>query len=337
MDKLTLDKLPRKVLARLDLDSAHMASRLVVAAERLQLFRKLHRKRLRASEVRRALGVRSRYLSYFLDSLTVLGLLRKSGDRYTNSPLADRYYVNQRAIEWTRLFSAECVENHRDFTVVEELLRTGEDCHTVLGIESEDYVQRFLDNPREAAEFTNMLYHYHQPDAAALAASLDLRGRRSLLDVAGGSGVMSMALADKHSELRVTVLDIEPVCRAAGRLIRKRKLSRRVRAVPGNMHDGLPDGHDVVMLCDTGTLHESVLKDAYEVLPPRGLIVIVDVFFSGEGTDALLRLLSQFTRSPFATQTRKDVGGLLRKTGFRSVRSRNLLRDVWMVTGVKPA
>jgi len=40
----------------------------------------------------------------------------------------------------------------------------------------------------EAEDFTQMLFHLHQPDAQALAASLDLSAHHAILDVGGGSG-----------------------------------------------------------------------------------------------------------------------------------------------------
>ena len=58
LTELTLDKLPQKVLARIDLQTAFMISRCVVAAERLQVFRKLHGRKLSAAAIGRMIGVR---------------------------------------------------------------------------------------------------------------------------------------------------------------------------------------------------------------------------------------------------------------------------------------
>ena len=56
MEKPTLDKFPREVLAGIDIQKAFIVSRLVVAAEKLQLFRLLDGKRLKSA----AIGRRSR-------------------------------------------------------------------------------------------------------------------------------------------------------------------------------------------------------------------------------------------------------------------------------------
>ena len=57
MTKFTLDKLPKAVLSRIDLQTAFMISRCIVAAERLQLFRKLKGKKLSASAIGRMIGI----------------------------------------------------------------------------------------------------------------------------------------------------------------------------------------------------------------------------------------------------------------------------------------
>ena len=54
--ELTLDKLPKRVLEKLDIESAYGASRCVLAAERLKVFRTLHGRALSADEVLRAVA-----------------------------------------------------------------------------------------------------------------------------------------------------------------------------------------------------------------------------------------------------------------------------------------
>ena len=57
-----------------------------------------------------------------------------------------------------------------------------------------DYFQRLQEDPAYAAQFTRKLYEIHRPLAEHLADMLDLEGINSLLDLGGGSGVVSLAL-----------------------------------------------------------------------------------------------------------------------------------------------
>ncbi len=335
MDSLTLNKLPRRVLEELELETVFMASRLVVAAERLQVFRRLSGKRRSAVALRKLLGIHPAYSEHFLNALVSLGLLRKRGDLYENSALSEKLFVKERSVYWTRQFSGECVENFQSLTVLEEVLKSGRDPSTVMMKKGTSYVERMKKNPRMARDFTLMLYHYHRADATALAKHLDLTSFHSVLDVGGGSGVMSLALAKKHRHLRARILDIEPVCRVARQVIRKERLSGRVKALAGDMNKTFPSGHDVIMFCDVGHLRSSMLKRTFKSLPTGGMVVLVDRFFSEDGTRPLDRLLYQFVGSSFGVDTCKEMVHALSACGFRRIKRWNIYRDVWLITGLK--
>jgi SAM-dependent methyltransferase len=189
---------------------------------------------------------------------------------------------------------------------------------------------------REAEDFTQMLFHLHQPDAQALAGYLDLAGRRAILDVGGGSGVMSIALAKRNPWLTACVLDIAPVCKLAARNVRRARLSRRVRTEAGDIRRPLPTGYDVVMFCDVGAVTSRHLRNAYNCLPPGGLLVLVDRYLSDDATRPLDRLAACFTGSSFGLATRRDMVEAVKAASFQSVRARKVYRDVWYITGIKP-
>ena len=77
MELPTLDKFPKRVLAKIDIQKAFILSRLIVAAERLQLFRALHDKRMTAAEIGKSLKLHKLYRLPFLNTMVSLGLLHK--------------------------------------------------------------------------------------------------------------------------------------------------------------------------------------------------------------------------------------------------------------------
>ena len=93
MEMPTLDKFPREVLAGIDIQRAFIASRLIVAAERLQVFRTIHGKRMNAASIGRALNIHKFYRDAFLNSLVALGLLHKADATYWNTRLAEKYFI----------------------------------------------------------------------------------------------------------------------------------------------------------------------------------------------------------------------------------------------------
>ncbi len=336
MEHLTLDKLPVRVQAKLDVENMFMASRVIIAAERLELFRKLNGTALSMDSIRKVLRVKSSYLRFFLDALVSLGLLKKAGNEYSNTRMAEKYFIRERSIHWTRQYSVECIETYKELAALEETLTSNKTLREILGKDEKNYLDEMRENPRQAENFTRMLYHYHRPDAYALAQGIDLNEYEKLLDVGGGSGVMSIELVRKFPRLNATVLDIEPVCRIARRIIKEEGLAGRIDTVAGDMHMPFPRGYDVVMFCDVGGLDRRSIRNAFKCLPRGGIIILVDRFANEERTEPLDRLLHQFSTSTFSMATRNEVVGLLRTCGFGAMKSKKLYADVYRITGRKP-
>jgi tRNA A58 N-methylase Trm61 len=335
MEKLTLDKLPQEVLAKIDLETAFMASRLVVAAERFQIFRKLHGKRLCAVEIGEILKIHETFLRVFLNALVSMGLLEKEGDTYWNSALTEKYFVEERSVYWTRQFSKECVEAYEAYSVLEKVLGTGEVSCAVERANKKNYLETMKRDRDVARDFTQMLFHSHKAESEALANALDLRGSQAILDVGGGSGIMSMALVKKNPHIRACVMDIESVCRVALENINNAGLASRMSVLPGDFHAGLPDGFDVILFCDIGRIPREIVEESFKCLTSGGKIVLVDRFISEDRTEPLNRLLYQLEGSGFGTETKEEIIDLLKDCGFQKTSKDKLINDVWVITGMK--
>ncbi len=335
MELPTLDKFPKRVLAKIDIQKAFIISRLIIAAERLQLFRVLHGRCISAEEIGKPLKLHKLYCVPLLNVMVSLGLLHKKNDRYWNTQFAEKYFIEERSIYWTRQYSSECVTAYERLTVLEQALTSGRRHYQIKGLAKSDYLKRMRRDPREAEDFTQMLFYLHQPDAEALANNLDLAQHDKLLDVAGGSGVMSIALVKKNPHLQACIFDIAPVCGIAGRNVRAAKLSHRIHVQSGDMNQGFPAGYDVIMFCDIGPISVKVLRQAYERLSAQGLVVLVDRYLSDDGTNPLDRLAEHFVGSGFGLATRRQMVEALRSCGFQKLKSKKIYPYVWLITGTK--
>jgi hypothetical protein len=306
-----------------------------VAAEKLQVFRKLHNKKLSAAAIGRMVGIRGWRIEAFLAALVSIGLLKKTGKMYSNSALADKYYVRERSIYWTTLFSEECRKEYRAFSVLEEMLTTERSYASILGIDSADYIKEMKEDPQWAHDFTHMLYYHHLPHAKALAENLDLSNYRSVLDVGGGSGVMSIPLVRKFKHLKACILDIESVIRVAGKIIRREKLQGRIDTMVGDMKKHIPGGYDVIMFCDSELGGVGTLKMAYDSLPEGGLAVLVEDCSSDDYTVPLYRLMWQLRSNSFWLKNKSQMVAMLKESGFTAIKSRLIYGDTWLITGRK--
>jgi len=336
MRELTLDKLFKKVLAKLDIETVFKASRCVIAAEQLLVFRKLNGRVLSAADIARRTGIHGKHCESFLDYLVLLGLLKKTKNRYSNSPLAKRHFIQGRTIEWTQLWSAECAKDFEAFTVLEDAITSGKNWRRILGKERKPDYQLLQEDSKWARGFTYALYDLNKPTAETLAKNLDLSQYRSLLDVGGGSGVMSMALARAHPNLKACVLDFKYVCAATREIIRKERMSRRVKAVAGDMNKSIPGGFDIIMFWDIGQIDDHVMKMAYESLPESGMVVRScpppRPRKSGKPPG---RFLWEYLSVRPKGQTKVDKINSLKKAGFGSVRYRRISQNIGLITGLK--
>jgi cyclopropane fatty-acyl-phospholipid synthase-like methyltransferase len=335
MRELTLDRLPKKALAKLDLETVFAASRCVIAAERLLVFRRLHGRELPAPAVGRRVGIHPKHCEPFLDFLVFLGLLKKRGNLYRNSALADRHFVRARSLDWTRFWSQECAQGYEALSVMEDVLSTGRDWRQILGKERKPDYELVQEDPEWARGFTHALYDLHRPNAEILAKNLDLSGYQSLLDVGGGSGIMSIALARAHPHITACVLDFEFVCKAARSIIRREGMSRRVKTRVGDMNRVIPKGFDVVMFWDIGHIDTRVVRMAYKSLPEGGMVVRDCAPLSRRKTPSPTRFLHHYLSVLPKGQTKLSILRSLEEAGFRSVKYRRISPNTGLITGLK--
>lgn len=144
-------------------------------------------------------------------------------------------------------------------------------------------------SPDEAASMTAYM-HSHSAAAAVGVAQSDLfASTRRLLDVGGCSGVFSIALADRHPDLRCTIMDLPTVCELTPDYVKKRGLEDRIDTYPADMfRDPWPPGYDAVFL--SNIFHDwrpatclALARHAFEVLPSGGTINLHEMLLSDDG------------------------------------------------------
>lgn len=139
-----------------------------------------------------------------------------------------------------------------------------------------------------ARHFTLSLAGRAKNVAPALAQQVDLGDARLLLDVGGGSGIYSIAMLKRYSQLRAIVIDRPEVLRVADEYRRRYNVAERLELREGDMFgDPLPTGADVVLL--SNVLHDwdvaecrQLIDRAYAALKPGGQILIHDVFLNDD-------------------------------------------------------
>ena len=198
-----------------------------------------------------------------------------------------------------------------------------------LGLTARMYLVEMETDPEVARRFTRMLYEIHRPLAQELADFLDLGGVQRLLDLGGGSGVISLALLEKHPELNATVVDLANVCEAGREIAAERSLAERITYHPADfLQDDLPTGFDLALECDVNVFSEALFRKVRGSLRPGGRFVILDEFGPSEVIAPPSRLHWAFEGSmvdpDFSFPTDTTVESYLEKAGFEILSKRTL-------------
>jgi len=255
---------------------AYSASAAVGAALELGLPWLLAAAPMRDDEVSRALGVPPGRCRPWLRVLERIGMLERLPGGWAPTAGARRAILESYGRESWALLATE--ERERFPAVVELAPRLAQP-EAAPGASPdgpEDYVQKMAGDPERARVFTRMLYELHRDVAETLADTLEVGGARRLLDIGGGSGVMSLALLRRHPGLSAVVADIETVCAAGRRIAAENGMAERIAYQATDLSGPLPSGFDLVLECDVGLYTEALFARVREALNEGGKFLIAD-------------------------------------------------------------
>jgi acetylserotonin N-methyltransferase len=181
----------------------------------------------------------------------------------------------------------------------------------------------------ELATSVSRIMHCHSlPAAIELARLAEFSSFRRLLDVGGGSGVFSIALAQRHPKLRCTVMELAAVCEVARRYILDGDVSDRVDAVTVDMfRDSWPEGYDAILVSNVfhdwnAETNAQLARSAFGVLPSGGKILLHEMLIDDTGGPPTTAGFSvrMLTTNEGKQYRFSELRALLEAAGFLDVR-----------------
>lgn len=194
---------------------------------------------------------------------------------------------------------------------------------------TEDWEAKTL-SQEQARKFTAKMHSHAFPAAVALAQSAIFHDVRSLLDIGGGSGAYSIALAAAHPQLQCTVADLPQVCPITQQYIDSFGQADRIQTLALDMFkDRWPRGQDAILFSDI--LHDWertrclwLLKNSYENLPAGGRVFVHEVLLNDDKAGPLtanaysLAMLLVTRGQQF---TAGELEAMLAEAGFTNIAS----------------
>ena len=274
-------------------------SKVLLTAVTLDLFTKLGARRLTGAQIGKELGLHRRGVADFLDALVAMKFLEREGDgadaKYFNTP-ATALYLDRQSPGYIggilEMLNARLFKYWHDLP---EALRTGqpqnETKHGEKGIFDELYA-----DPTKLEQFLDAMTGLSRINFEALADKFDFSRYRTLCDVGGATGLLSIEVAKRHPQMRCVSFDLAAVEPIAARSIAASGLRDRVITASGDFFtDPLPKA-DVItmgMILHDWNLErkKQLIRAAYEALPAGGAFVAIEALIDDARRENLFGLL----------------------------------------------
>jgi predicted O-methyltransferase YrrM len=222
----------------------------------------------------------------FLNGLAALGLVDKGVDYFKNSDLASRYLV--RDSENYRGAIVTHIEHtwDRGWNDLKETVLAGHPPE----VETEKWVDGRPERDEDSVRAFIWGMHAIARDLAPkVAAMLDLKAVRHLLDLGGGPATYAITFAQANPELKATVFDLPMPIEIAQENIAKNGLTGRVGTLAGNfLKDDIGTGYDFIWISQILHSHDEeqskfIIAKAVAALAPGGTVAIQDFYLNPDG------------------------------------------------------
>lgn len=305
--------LPESLLA---MARGFQASRVLLTAIELDLFSAVGNGS-RAQEVAAVLRTNPRATEMLLNAVTALGLLHKSEGVFTNTATTSHFLV-EGSPDNARLALMHTVYLWPRWATLTECVREG----------SAVYPRNR--NEQLTRAFIASMDRHAKEAAPPMVRAIPTEGARRMLDLGGGSGAYSIAMARAHPDLQVEILDLPAVAPLTEDYVRKAGLSDRIRIRKGDMRAGnLGNDYDLILLgaiCHMFTPEQNrdLFRRACAALVPQGRLVVRDFILEPEKTAptfaALFSLNMLVATEGGASYSAPEYEHWLREAGFAEVR-----------------
>ena len=254
--------------------SAYAPPLIIGAAVANKIFDTLASEAKNVEEVSRQTGASVRGLRAIMNALVGLELLKKSGDKYALTPESEAFLVSNKPGTLAGFFSMNRVRLMQHWLKLDEIVRTGRPAEA-----------RNQEGP--GTEFFSQLVENIIPMSYGSAQALgdhlklaDATNQTRVLDLASGSGIWGIALAQKSPRVQVTAIDWAGMIPTTKRITQKFGVEDRFKFVEGDLLEAdFGEGYDIATLghilhSEGENRSRELLKKTANALKPGGTIAI---------------------------------------------------------------
>ncbi len=232
-----------------------------------------------ADELAKQIGADAQALYRLMRATASVGVLSEGPDgKFSETPMSAVLRSNGNPSLRAIAMLGNREWHSRGWSRLEYCVRTGKQAlEQIYGTHTFDF---FTNNPEEGKIFNDAMTGYSTMDSPALAAAYDFSGIHSIVDVAGGHGLLLATILKNNPQMKGTLCDMEHVVAGATNGPLKPVMDRCTLA-SGDMFASVPAGTDAYIM--KHIIHDwpdelcvKLLKACRAGVNPGGKLLVVD-------------------------------------------------------------
>ena len=317
-------------------------SKTLLSAVELGLFTELAKSPLDANVLTKRLALHQRSARDFFDALVALGMLRRTGTRYANTPETSLFLDRGKPSYVGGILEMCNVRLYHFWGSLTEALRTGTPQNEAKT--GEDFFGTLYADPKRLEGFLKAMTGISQGTARAMAGKFPWRTYRSFADVGCAQGGVAAEIALAHKHLTGEGMDLPVVRPIFEDYARAKGVDKRLRFHAGDFFkDPLPKTDVLIMghILHDWNLDEKrmLLHKAYDALPSGGALIVHEAIIDDarkKNALGLLMSLNMLIETPGGFDfTGADCKGWMKEAGFKRTKVEKLIGPDSMVIGIK--
>jgi acetylserotonin N-methyltransferase len=251
-------------------------------------------------------------LDRLLDACVALGLLRKHGEAYVNTAVADRYLSSASADTLAGYIRYSNRALYPMWGHLEDALREGAPrWKQVFGGDGPLFAN-FYQTEDALRQFILGMHGFGQISSPAVVAAFDLRRFQHLVDLGGATGHLAKAARAHYPHLRTTVFDLPQVAAlfpdvTPGDFFTDPLPAADLYALGRILHDWSDEKCGVL------------LSGICSALPPGGALLVAEKLLSETNLSAHMQNLNMLVVTEGRERTAAGYAALLKAAGFTAV------------------
>jgi ubiquinone/menaquinone biosynthesis C-methylase UbiE len=293
---------------------------IIEAAVKQALFDLLNESPKTVQQLAKESRASARGVAAICNALVGLQLLGRDRDRYTLVPESAAFLVSSKPGYHGGFFNHISGQIVPNWLGLNKIVRTG---RPVEAVNSEKRGAKFF------SEFVESLFPLSYGAAKTLGEHLGIPKAKtpvSVLDLAAGSGVWGIALAEQSPQVRVSAVDWPPVLAVTKRIARRHGVGDRLRVIAGDLlkapfgthHHVATLGH--ILHSEGRARSRKLLKRTFDALAPGGTIAIMEFLVNDDRTEPVVGLFFAVNMlvntAEGDTFSFEEISGWLREAGF---------------------